>query len=1315
MDKLKSFADSPFPGIAKVPTGEFVEGLVGRAFVPGADLTIQGDGVMPAPEGTISLWIKPVKYEEDWLNGPLLTPGRIGPFLTTVMRGDGKGAHCSLQVRWGRHDCCSGLHWNEFWPGSVQQFRETGANAMFDIWQDGKWRMLTVVWFTGERRIYFNGVRLQHGVEVPLNPTQPGEQLTIPAGSKAVDELMVWDTPLTDAQVAALFFARVPQSGLQGTVQYVPKLATPPAIGKANQKAAWDQAAQLTDWVDAVSGMAAAANDTLELGHRDGQLFLRYREPMPKNYIEVKTLLGGTMMKRSVVKHDDNVWADDCVEVRLTPDNSKTNYVLALSASGATHDARNGDTAFEAKDWVVYQDAGEQFWTVEMRINLAALSGAAVPNAWGINVVRTVRQQGFARRQCSFAAGDAQGYARLALRPSEEMPVTADLDWSPTRGKLAVAVRSETAGPLTISTVITPLGHVAILPDEEEVNDMVRRAGRDKVPVAVTAEREVPKGAVGCKDELDYVEGGVALASLTVKDPNGALLATRSCLISGSEMVSTRMYNLPSRKELVVQVFLASETLAGADVVGDITLMPEGKTTPVLRKTVTGFSGIMEEAVIDVSKVAIGHYQVHVAVRKDGKLLGQRDSRWFKSGDPPWLGNDIGIITEVPKPWTPVTAQGDRLSVWGREHAFTRSLLPTSLRVLDEEILAGPMRLLITTAAGTLDTAVVETPSFTVDKAGIRATISGKAVGQDLTVEVNGVLEFDGFANLKFTMQPRDGQQPVAIERIVFEAPFKKQYAELYDDSSYNMFRTESGRIPAEGMAITSTGTVRVGDAQRGVQFYPFIGTIGKRTTAKPLIFTPEGDVMRLRYIVSEGVTLDGPLTASLGIIGTPTKPYDAKRVRLTGHAGPKLPADLKEKGYASAIYWTAGWSTYNGGKGQEDGYYHYTPEWCAGLAKSRKATWENEGKYAALYVVPGMITAQTPEYALFYKEWDGQYFEGLEAFMCDLSQYRGAEVRPEGRWTAVDYTKRSYQDFYFYSLDRVLAAFAAEGVRVGIYVDCTFHHGDLTPYRQWMQRLHQVVRKHSPDGVIIIHMSGDRHMALWGMADILVEGEQYTANWAAHIANKPELTTNDCHPTVLPLNRTRATYTGGMWGPQPVFLTQFWTDKRHQEDVKRQETGDPGPTYYLRMRYSTGLMMAHDTPFWGEFYGAGTKEDVWIQRARWGYDDTVEFIPYWDARKLLEVEGASRDTAVVSAWLRPDGKLMALILNTANAAATVRVKVNAAKFPVKLQAFTKAVDISSPVPALEPEAHEPTSYPYRNGTLEVDLRARDFRLLVFE
>ena len=75
----------------------------------------------------------------------------------------------------------------------------------------------------------------------------------------------------------------------------------------------------------------------------------------------------------------------------------------------------------------------------------------------------------------------------------------------------------------------------------------------------------------------------------------------------------------------------------------------------------------------------------------------------------------------------------------------------------------------------------------------------------------------------------------------------------------------------------------------------------------------------------------------------------------------------------------------------------------------------------------------------------------------------------------------------------------------------------------------------------------------------------------------------------------------------------------------------------------------------------------------------------------------------------------MGEIFNNTDEAASVRLKVNAQRFPVELKTFSRAEDITSPVPALAPGLTEPDTYEYTDGVLDVDMRPMDFRLLLFE
>jgi len=74
----------------------------------------------------------------------------------------------------------------------------------------------------------------------------------------------------------------------------------------------------------------------------------------------------------------------------------------------------------------------------------------------------------------------------------------------------------------------------------------------------------------------------------------------------------------------------------------------------------------------------------------------------------------------------------------------------------------------------------------------------------------------------------------------------------------------------------------------------------------------------------------------------------------------------------------------------------------------------------------------------------------------------------------------------------------------------------------------------------------------------------------------------------------------------------------------------------------------------------------------------------------------------------------MVIVLNNTDKDAVVNLNLHPEKFPVKLKEFSKAEDITSPVVAFNPEATEPDTYDCKAGSARIDMRPRDFRLLIF-
>ena len=419
------------PGAVK-----FVPGVRGQGVVLGERLVLKADGLVPAPEGSMSIWVKPL----DWQRKK-----GVPYFLRTFLSDGTASAECMLYQYIRR------TFWYEGWrtKGRRAPAVQMWGNLPWEAWENGKWRMLTVVWRKGERRIYMDDCLAAQGKDVIRNPTRSGNHLGLWPDQRVVDELCIWDVPISSADVAAWFYAQRAQSGLEPCVQHVPLLATAPSLSGPDRDDQWRSAALISTWCGSLDAGAVAGGDRLWVGHRDGRLYLRYREPMPADYQAQKTLHGGSLLRRSVYKDDGDVTLDDAVEVLLTPDRGQTRYLFGVSASGALRDAKNGDAAFNSRYWQVDQSADAEFWTVRMCVALDALSETPVAR-WGFNLIRTVRQRGYTKRQWSHRPGDPAGWGTLVMCTENVTPVSADMDWSRLKRELTVKSHAAPEGSGTI-------------------------------------------------------------------------------------------------------------------------------------------------------------------------------------------------------------------------------------------------------------------------------------------------------------------------------------------------------------------------------------------------------------------------------------------------------------------------------------------------------------------------------------------------------------------------------------------------------------------------------------------------------------------------------------------------------------------------------------------------------------------------------------------------------------------------------------------------------------------------------------------------
>lgn len=153
--------------------------------------------------------------------------------------------------------------------------------------------------------------------------------------------------------------------------------------------------------------------------------------------------------------------------------------------------------------------------------------------------------------------------------------------------------------------------------------------------------------------------------------------------------------------------------------------------------------------------------------------MGMADSSaWLTSA----LYDDLGKGDRVPDPWTPVQVQGEALSVWGRAYRWTpASLLPTSIKTQGQELLRGPMRLLVTLEGKTQPVPLKSLRLTDARRSRVSFVASG-AIG-DMIFRLDGWIEYDGFVWLNLAAAAPGGR---TVEALRVEAPLRRELMTLY-------------------------------------------------------------------------------------------------------------------------------------------------------------------------------------------------------------------------------------------------------------------------------------------------------------------------------------------------------------------------------------------------------------------------------------------------------------------------------------------------------------------------------------------------------
>ena len=169
-----------------------------------------------------------------------------------------------------------------------------------------------------------------------------------------------------------------------------------------------------------------------------------------------------------------------------------------------------------------------------------------------------------------------------------------------------------------------------------------------------------------------------------------------------------------------------------------------------------------------------GSYSAVVRSRDaSGKVLKEEKVEYVRE-QPAWLGNTLGKERTIPKPWTPITANGQSLELVGRRIELGQGGMPAKIETRGRQILARPMSMRVAGPAG--DAALAGTGMTFGQMADDRVEWKAALGGGGIVADVDAWLEFDGLLYCTVTLKPASGSE-TTIDELDVDVPLAREHA----------------------------------------------------------------------------------------------------------------------------------------------------------------------------------------------------------------------------------------------------------------------------------------------------------------------------------------------------------------------------------------------------------------------------------------------------------------------------------------------------------------------------------------------------------
>ena len=904
-----------------------------------------------------------------------------------------------------------------------------------------------------------------------------------------MDELMIFNRPLSPAEVRTLY--RRPTANILQTVAAIPVQQAQITIDGLFNVSEWKKSLETTDFIDALFGDLYEDGLKLNMTSDSEGLYLSLRD---------QEQLGD-------LKKDS--WE---ILIKPTGKSVVRNFTCGIS--------QNAKPQTQSQhDWKsAVQLAGDNTYCLEAFIPWTSIAadGDATDGPFEMNLIRTYSGQ----QTCQLCWADIRKddpYVRIL--PSTDLDgltISRLKGLSNCQLDFAASIEGK-SGTATAQLYIQPS-------DRKEYYDPETMPGtKSYTGQQLKHEERFADGEVSIK--RSFVDTDLNSVIVQITDIDGQTLYQTQRQFTPAPPLSLKYELLPGKRRVTVASFVSDNYLKVGDLNGVIS-MYDSKGELLDKARMGQFVKNQNTVTFSMAKLPKGEITIV------GTLYGKNNEELFRNTtsfvmqdtEPDWIKRPAGIQGRVANGFSPIRLEhtnGDmRISLWGREYCFEKTMFPSGVLSQGREMLLSPVNLKIVAQGVPLEQGAVILEETERTDNQVCFTANQKMGPYQVTA--NHRIEFDGTVWTQLKIAPL--QKGSNAERIVLEFPFASKQTSLIHANNCAVSSPQfSGATPANWSSAFKP-VVWLGTENVGYCFFletPVGFDIADKNRFYEVQRNDKETLFRVT-VVDRDIAMNEPMEIAFGWFATPGRPLPENWLAWQYGSVPEVNYDdLHMTRLESDPYWD-----------ESNQFLHeaYPLEFWRTFSNKAK----DSGIIALKYTQTRFLSfykdhdkAEMNRKKAQCKEYDVQFFETPERkFWAD--EWKSAP--PE------DYlcTSTTWRELICAGLkDRI-----EKGDINGIYFDYAFPmqcsralHGcnqryDIRSQREVRRRLTNIFEANGKRAIIMEHVSDNILGPQMNFATCLLDGEQLSGG----VKNRD-------YREALPLDRMRVMSIGTNLGVIPFMI----------------------------------------------------------------------------------------------------------------------------------------------------------------------------------